>query len=136
MDELQTRAAQALARQPFSRLLGTELMSISPGNAELALTITDQLKQQHGFVHGGVVSYLADNALAFAGGSVLGNSVTLEMKINYLRPALGERLVATATLVSASKRFAICECRVSAVQDSKATLVATALGTICKVEAT
>jgi uncharacterized protein (TIGR00369 family) len=104
MDDLQTMATNALARQAFSQLLGAELVSISPGNAELALTITDSLKQQHGFLHGGVVSYLADNALTFAGGSVLGNCVTLEMKINYLKPAVGERVVATAKLVSASKR--------------------------------
>ena len=134
MDDLQTMATSALARQPFSQLIGTELVSISPGNAELALTIKDSLKQQHGFLHGGVVSYLADNALTFAGGSILGNSVTLEMKINYLRPALGERLVASARVVSSSKRFAICECRVTALTGSESTLVAAALGTICKVE--
>jgi uncharacterized protein (TIGR00369 family) len=134
MDDLQTIATTALARQAFSQLLDAELVSISPGNAELALAITDSLKQQHGFLHGGVVSYLADNALTFAGGSVLGNSVTLEMKINYLKPAVGERLVATAKLVSASKRFAVCECRISALQGSESVLVATALGTICKVE--
>ena len=134
MDDLLTMATNALAQQGFSQLLGTELVSISPGSAELALTIKDSLKQQHGFLHGGVVSYLADNALTFAGGSVLGNSVTLEMKINYLRPAVGERLVASAKVVSSSKRFATCECLVSAFKGSETVLAAVALGTICKVE--
>ena len=134
MDDLKTVAIGTLARQAFSQVIGAELVSISPGGAELAVTIKDSLKQQHGFLHGGVVSYLADNALTFAGGSILGDSVTLEMKINYLRPAVGERLVATATVVSSSRRFAICECRVSALTGSESILVAAALGTICKVE--
>ena len=72
-----------LAAQPFSRLLGTELVAFETGGAELALDLKPDHLQQHGFAHGGVVSYLADNALTFAGGSVLGDSVTLEYKINY-----------------------------------------------------
>lgn len=135
MDDLLKMARDALAGQPFSRLVGTELVSISPGTAELALNIADPLKQQHGFVHGGVVGYLVDNTLTFAGGSVLGNSVTVETKINYLRPALGERLVASAKVVSSGRRLAVCECRVEAVAGPEKVLVAVALGTICKVEA-
>jgi uncharacterized protein (TIGR00369 family) len=79
-----------LDNQPVSVLLGTELELFEPGNAVLTLTVREELKQQHGFLHGGVVSYLADNALTYAGGSVLGDSVTTEYKINYLRPAIGE----------------------------------------------
>ncbi|MDX1588441.1 MAG: PaaI family thioesterase [Oleiphilaceae bacterium] len=57
-------------------MLGTELEVFEPGAAILSLAVRDDLKQQHGFVHGGVLSDLADNALTYAGGSVLGNSVT------------------------------------------------------------
>jgi len=42
------------------------------GIAELKVAIKPELKQQNGFVHGGVISYAADNALTYAGGSVLG----------------------------------------------------------------
>nr|WP_281560805.1 PaaI family thioesterase [Thalassomonas sp. RHCl1] len=55
-----------------------------------------ELKQNHGFVHGGVVSYLADNCISYAATSVFGNCVTSEYKVNYVRPALGEPLVAVA----------------------------------------
>ena len=47
-----------LASQPFSVLLGAELLALSPGAAEIKVPIRPQLEQQHGFVHGGVVSYL------------------------------------------------------------------------------
>jgi acyl-coenzyme A thioesterase PaaI-like protein len=77
-ETLSAFAQLILKAQPFSVRLGAELVSFTPGHAELALAISNDLRQQHGFVHGGVVSYLADNALTFAGGSVLGDSVTVE----------------------------------------------------------
>jgi uncharacterized protein (TIGR00369 family) len=125
---------QALASQPFSRQLGAELEEFREGLAVLRLELRDDLKQQHGFAHGGVVCYLADNALTFAGGSALGPAcVTSEFKINYLRPALGEALVARATVVHAGKSQAVCRCDVFAVQDGAETLCALAQGTIARM---
>ncbi len=80
-----------------------------------------------------IIGYLADNALAFAGGSLLGDCVTLEYKINYVRPATGGRLIAHASTVSSGKRIAVCECRISAVGAAGDTIVATALGTLSAV---
>nr|WP_281277198.1 PaaI family thioesterase [Luteithermobacter gelatinilyticus] len=124
-----------LKSQPFSVLIGTELEVFEPGMATLSIPIQDKLKQQHGFVHGGVVSYLADNALTYAGGSVLGDSVTSEYKINYLRPALGEKLIARASVVSSGKTQAVCQCKVFAVANGEERVVALAQGTIRKVNA-
>lgn len=123
---------EILSKQPFSVLLGAELTRFNPEFAELTLEITDQLKQQHGFVHGGVVSYLADNCLTFAGGSVLGDSVTSEYKVNYVRPAIGAKLVARSTVLSRGKTQAVCQCRVFCEQDGREKLVAVAQGTITK----
>ncbi len=122
-----------LAAQPFSVLLGTELVTFEPGRAELALDLKPEHLQQHGFAHGGVVSYLADNALTYAGGSVLGDAVTLEFKINYLRPAKGSRLVARARVTGAGKTQAVCQCDVVAVDEAGVEkLCAAAQGTIWK----
>ena len=134
MSELFQFGKQVLASQPFSALLGTELEAFEPGKAVLTLAVRDELKQQHGFVHGGVVSYLADNALTYAGGSVLGDSVTSEYKINYLRPARGERLTARATVRSSGQKEAVCQCEVIALNNGEERLVAVAQGTISKVE--
>ena len=134
MTDLLSFGKNILGSQPFSILLGTELEAFEPGKAVLTLAVRDELKQQHGFVHGGVVSYLADNALTYAGGSVLGDSVTSEYKINYLRPALGERLTARATVLSSGKRQAVCQCEVIALNNGEERLVAVAQGTISKVD--
>lgn len=121
-----------LAEQPFSVLLGTELTAFAPGRAELTLAVRREHQQQHGFVHGGVVSYLADNALTYAGGSVLPQQdvVTSEYKINYLRPAIGQTLVARASVQYAGRTQAVCRCDVFAVNQGEEKLCATAQGTI------
>lgn len=134
MSELFDFGKTILEQQPFSVLLGTELKTFEPGTAELSLAVRDELKQQHGFVHGGVVSYLADNAMTYAGGSVLGDSVTSEYKINYLRPALGQTLRARATVISAGKKQAVCNCQVVAINEGEERVVAVAQGTITKAD--
>jgi uncharacterized protein (TIGR00369 family) len=127
---------QAMEAQPFSRLLGATLTAFSAGYAELTIPIRPDLLQQHGFVHGGVLSYAADNALTFAGGSVLGPDIlTSEYKINYLRPAQGERLIARATVIYAGARQAVCRCDVWVVKASEEVLCATAQGTIVTIRA-
>lgn len=127
-------ARQILAGQAFSALLGTELDVFEPGRAELSLPVGPQLLQQHGFVHGGVLSYLADNALTFAGGSVLGDSLTAEYKINYLRPARdAQRLLAVATVLGSGKTQAVVRCDVFSLHEGgERKLVAAAQGTIRK----
>lgn len=124
-------ARSILASQPFSKLLGTEVSAFGTELAELRISISDQLKQQNGFVHGGVIAYLADNALAFAGGSVLGSAVvTSEFKINYVRPAVGEQVVARARVVYAGKSQVVCRCDVVCVSEGRETVCALAQGTI------
>jgi uncharacterized protein (TIGR00369 family) len=123
-----------LATQPFNAVLGAELASFSEGRAELRLRITDQLKQQNGFVHGGVIGCAADNAISFVGGSVLGMGVvTSDLTIHYLRPALGEWLVARATLVGSTRNRAICRCDIFAISPEGERLCATAQGNIARL---
>jgi len=122
---------EVLAAQPFSRLIGAELAAFSKGHCELHVPIGESVKQQHGFVHGGVLSYAADNALTYAGGSALGLPVvTAEFKINYLRPAIGERLIARAQAVHTGKTQSVCRCDVFVVQGGVEKLCAVAQGTI------
>ncbi|MEX2497647.1 MAG: PaaI family thioesterase [Wenzhouxiangellaceae bacterium] len=135
MEDLKKLATSVLQSQPFSVLLAVELVSIEPGKAVLAVPLKDEYKQQHGFAHGGIISYLADNSLTFAGGSMLdGNAVTSEFKINYLRPALGERLIARARAVNAGKQQAVCQCEIFCVSTDGEKLCAVAQGTIVRVE--
>jgi uncharacterized protein (TIGR00369 family) len=133
-DTLLEFGRRLLADQPFSRLLGAELVSLESGAVELHLPLRAELMQQHGFAHGGVVSYLADNALTYAGGTAMNAPVvTSEFKINYVRPALGERLIARAKAESAGASQSVCRCEVWAVQGGVEKLCALAQGTIVRM---
>jgi uncharacterized protein (TIGR00369 family) len=124
-----------LAEQPFNGVMGAELVGFVPGEAELQLPVREELRQQFGLTHGGVVSYLADNTLTFAGASVLGPAVlTAEYKLSFVRPAIGDDLVARASVVHAGRRQAVCRCDVFDVIDGQESLCATALGTIRAVQ--
>jgi uncharacterized protein (TIGR00369 family) len=131
-DSMLTYGQAALASQPFSALIGTRLTQWDAEGVELQLPITDKVRQQHGFVHGGVVAYMADNALTFAGGAKLGGAaiVTGEMKINYIRPAIGEMLIARATAISGGSTQSVARCDVYCVADGVEKLCAAAQGTI------
>ena len=128
-------ARQVLANQPFSELLHAEIVAFGPEGVALRVPITSQLKQQNGFVHGGVVSYAADNALTFAGGHALGRAVvTSEFKINYLRPALGEFIMARASVVYAGKTQAVCRCELYFINEqAEEVLCAVAQGTVASI---
>lgn len=127
-------ARRIFASQPFTQLLGAELIKASESGVTMELPLRRELQQQHGFAHGGVISYLADNSLTFAGGMALNDdALTSEFKINYARPAKGARLRAQAEAVSVSGKQAICQCRIWSVDDDRETLCAVAQGTIVRV---
>jgi uncharacterized protein (TIGR00369 family) len=125
---------EVLSRQAFSVLLGAQLNALEPGRCELQMTIGEMHKQQDGFVHGGVLAYLADNALTYAGGTALRVPVvTSEFKINYVRPAVGDRLVARASASHVGRSQAVCRCEVFVVDALGEKLCALAQGTIARL---
>ena len=134
MTDMLDAGRRVLASQPFSALLGAELTDFSDGTVEFTIPVRPELTQHHGFVHGGAIASLADNALTFAGGTALGPAVvTSEFKINFLRPAMGESLVARAVVVHHGKRQAVCRCDIFVAEDGKETPCALAQGTIVRL---
>ncbi|MFE1337227.1 PaaI family thioesterase [Streptomyces sp. NPDC058733] len=125
-------ARKVLAAQPFSVLLGARLVAFGDGEATLELDIREELRQQYGFLHGGVLSYAADNALTFAAGSAVGSGlITAGFTIDYLRPAEGAVLRAHARVVRAGRTRAVCRCDLTTVaEDGTEALCAVAQGTV------
>lgn len=133
MTGLDLRTAQkVLDSQPFSALVGARIAAFGDGAATLEIDSREDLRQQNGFLHGGVLAYAADNALTFAAGTTLGPAVlTGGFSIQYLRPATGITLVARAEVVHTGRRQAVARCDLSVVgQDGAETLCAVAQGTV------
>lgn len=86
---------------PFLQHTGASLKNVSKGEAEVELNVEPYHLQHKGFVHGGVISTLMDNTGWYAAVSNLEDgltAVTMEIKINYLKPALGKYLIASAAV--------------------------------------
>ncbi|MEM7270908.1 MAG: PaaI family thioesterase [Pseudomonadota bacterium] len=129
----ETRIRQGYAKQGFMALIGAEMTALSEGACEIHLPSDQKVKQQHGLFHGGVIAALADTAAGFAAYSVMEDGrqpLTIEFKINYLAPGLGDALVAKAQVLRAGRSIQHLSAEVIAIDGSEETLVATALLTM------
>lgn len=134
--DIAMRLAAAWNAQGFMRLVGAKPGRIGRGFAEIHVHNRPEISQQHGFVHGGVVGFLADNVLAGAAGTVRpeGKDVlTSEYKLNLLRPAMGDRITARGDVVKAGRTQCVVEARVYARDGGEEKLIAIALGTVAYV---
>ena len=125
------------AKQGFMRFLDVVMTAINPGDCQLELLFRDDLSQQHGFFHGGVVATLADVSGGYAAFSLFPADktiLTVEFKLNLLAPGIGERLVARATVIKAGRTLTVCQSDVFCVTDGEEEkLCGTALATYMAV---
>jgi uncharacterized protein (TIGR00369 family) len=106
----------SFARQKAMALIGASLASVGAGAVEVALPFRDDLTQQKGYVHGGIIGMIADTACGYAAYSLMPPSaslVTVEYKINILAPARGA-LVARAAVVKAGRTLTVARAEVYA----------------------
>lgn len=107
---------EALNNQPFLKSLGVHLEEASVGNVTLSMENNPMLHQQLGFIHAGAVTTLADSAAGYAAFTTMpeGSSVvSVEFKINLMRPAVGKKLFAKATVLKSGKTIVIAEAEVT-----------------------
>ena len=100
----------SFARQGLMRAIGAELATLGPGRCAVALPFSETVGQQHGFFHGGVIGAVADTAGGYAALSLLpvgSEVVTLEYKVNFLRPAAGDRLLAEGLVLRAGRSVTV-----------------------------
>jgi len=101
------RVRAAFGRVAYARFLGLELCETESGRTAICLDVRDDLKQNHGVVHGGAIASLIDTASAFAILAVIEENekvTTTDLTIQYLRPATSGRIVAEAKIVRAGRR--------------------------------
>ena len=114
------RIRASFGRQKAMALIGASLTNVAPGAVEVALPFRDDLTQQKGFVHGGIIGMIADTACGYAAYSLMPadcSLVTVEYKINILAPATGS-LVARGEVVKPGRTLTVARAEVYA-QDGK-----------------
>jgi len=109
------------------RLIGARLADLRPGYCAIELACREDLTQQHGYVHAGIVAAIADSAGGYAGFTLFpadASVLTVEYKLNLLAPAAGERLVAEAVVIKPGRTLAITRGEVYAEAGGKRSLCA------------
>ena len=125
---------RSFARQAIMNLIGAKLSLIEPGVIEITLPYRADLTQQRGFLHAGLVTTIADSACGYAAYSLMpaGSEVlSVEFKVNLLRPAQGESFVARAEVIKAGRTLTVVRADVFGIDgNGKRELVATMQGTM------
>ncbi|MDP6566497.1 MAG: PaaI family thioesterase [Alphaproteobacteria bacterium] len=127
------RIAGSFARQSFMATIGASLRRVEPGRVEIVLPWRDDLTQQHGFFHGGVVGTLADNAGGYAAFTLFpadASVLTVEFKLNLLAPARGRRLLAVSKVARPGRTLTVCQSDVFGLEGRRRNYCATALVTL------
>ena len=101
---------ESFGRQSLMQLIGAELGVVEPGVVEINLAYRPDLLQQHGYLHAGIVTTIADSACGYAAFSLMpaGSEVlSVEFKVNLLRPARGVRFVARGEVIKAGRTLTV-----------------------------
>ncbi|MEP5153745.1 PaaI family thioesterase [Planktotalea sp.] len=121
---------KALTAVPgLNQLTQTEALACENGFAELAMPFDPTYTQHHGFLHGGLIAYLADTSIAWSAASLVGDVLTSEFRVHFLAPGKGQRFIARGNVIKASRRQVVAKSDVFAVNDGVEKLIATATGT-------
>lgn len=121
------RCRASFGRQAAMRLIGARLTVVEPGCTEIELDYRDDLTQQKGYLHGGIVGMIADSACGYAAYSLMPASsslLTVEYKINLMAPATGEMLIARGEVVKPGRTLTVTRGEVFARKDGKQVQVA------------
>ena len=114
--EFAARVRASFGRQKAMALIGASLAAVEPGYVEINLPFRDDLTQQKGYVHGGILGMICDSACGYSAFSLMPadcSLVTVEYKINILNPALGA-LVARGRVVKPGRTLTVARAEVHA----------------------
>lgn len=131
------KSREIFGRQSFMRMIGARIAALAPGACDLELPYREDLCQQNVYLHGGVITSLADTSCGIAASTLLSESagiLTVEFKYNLMGPAAGERFVARGRVVRPGRTLTVTESFVFAVKDGTETEIGRMLATMMFLE--
>ena len=131
--EFESKVRFSFAKQAAMQTLGAVMVKIEPGQVEIEMPFQAHLTQQHGFIHGGIVTSILDSACWYAAFSLSAPDsavLTVEYKVNFMAPAKGERLVSRGQVLRPGASITVCKGDVVAYDGGEEKLVTTMLMTM------
>jgi uncharacterized protein (TIGR00369 family) len=131
------RVRASFEAQAYMRLIGARLERVESGAVDIGLDFRPDLTQQDGFLHAAVVAGIADSACGYAAYTLMpadSRVLSVEFKLNLLRPAKGDRFRAEARVLRAGRTISVVRADVLAFGDSgdEGKVVAAMLGTMIR----
>ena len=100
--------------------IGAQLLKVEPGYCEISVPFSEDLTQQNGFFHAGIISTIADNVAGYAAFSLFENDaavLTVEFKMNFMAPGKGDRLIGKGRVLKSGNTLSVCRSDIYVVQD-------------------
>jgi len=136
MKNILQRITDSFNSQGLMSTLSAQIVSIDDGEVQIELPFSTKLSQQHGYLHAGAITSIADSACGYAAltkVSAKHEVVTAEFKINFMRPAIGERFLAIGRVVNSGKLLTVCTGEVQAYSGTDYKVIAIIQATIVNV---
>lgn len=130
------KVVKSFERQRAMETIGITLETIEPGRVVLHMPYNQAYTQQHGFVHAGILSTALDSACGYAAFSLMPREaavLSIEYKVNFLAPAMGDGFIITGQVLKAGRTITVCQAEVYAVNGNEKKLVAQMTGTLMTV---
>jgi uncharacterized protein (TIGR00369 family) len=134
--DFEARVRRSFALQRVMETIGARLVRVAPGEVDVELPFRDDLTQQNGFLHAGIVSTVLDSACGYAAFTLMpadAGVLSIEFKVNLLAPARGERVIARGRVVRAGRTISVCTADAFAIQDGAERHVSTMTATLMAV---
>ena len=133
---IQARIQKNFEKQHFMSYLGAKLETIEEGRVSISVEKAAHLSQQTGFIHAGVITTIADSAAGYAAWSMMPENsdvLSVEFKVNLMRPASGSKIIAHAQVIKSGRQITVVEADVKDVDTGK--VIAKFQGTMISVPA-
>ncbi len=122
----------------FIKFCGLRAVEVGRGFFESALTVTDDHKTQDNFIHAGVIATMSDHTAGYAAYTVVAEDrriLTIEFKINFMRPAHGQGLICRSEILSQGSRVIVAQSTVYDVRGQEEKMVSRSTITLMVIEA-
>ena len=123
--DIQTRVEESFEKQHFLKHLSAKLESVEEGKVSISIERDKRLTQQTGVLHAGVTTTIADSAAGYAALTMMPEGaevLSVEFKVNLMRPAAGNKFMANASVVKPGRQLSIVEAEVIDLDTGKAVL--------------
>lgn len=137
--EITAERAAFLARdysRGFIQYCRIEPEIVGKGYFQSKVKIETYHRQQDGFIHAGLMATMADHTAGYSAFTLVSEDfqiLTIEFKINFLKPAYGGALVCCSNVIRGGHQIIVSESEVYDVRDTGKMLAAKALVTLMAV---